>query len=272
MLVDPGNRLVADTLEGEWNDKLRALAKAQEERERGRQEDQLVLDEAIRDRLVAMTTDFKTLWRDPSLPNRERKRLLAHIIEDVTLIKLPAEGTTRIHVRFKGGKTETLTTRNPKSSAQQVKTPPEVVELVDTLLDNHIYPEIADILNERGLRPGGSARRGQADARFTALRVAYLAHEYGLRSRYDRLRARGMLTREEVASQLGICESTLIRWVEHGLVARHAYNAHAYLYEAPGVNPPVRHCSRWDRLIDRAAAIQTATASKSSHRIEGDAV
>ena len=35
MLVDPGNRLVADTLEREWNDKLRALAEAREER-RGR--------------------------------------------------------------------------------------------------------------------------------------------------------------------------------------------------------------------------------------------
>ena len=34
MLVDPSNRLVADTLEREWNDKLRALAKAREERER----------------------------------------------------------------------------------------------------------------------------------------------------------------------------------------------------------------------------------------------
>ena len=123
-----------------------------------------------------MTTDFKTLWRDPSPPNRERKRLLAYIIEDVTLIKLPAEGTTKIHVRFKGGKTETLTTLNPKSSAQQVKTQPKIVELVDQLLDDHIYPEIADMLNERGLRPGGSARPGQADARFTALRVAYLVH------------------------------------------------------------------------------------------------
>jgi hypothetical protein len=35
MLVDPSNRLVADTLECEWNDKLRVLAKAQEERQRG---------------------------------------------------------------------------------------------------------------------------------------------------------------------------------------------------------------------------------------------
>ena len=272
MLVDPNNRLVADTLEREWNDKLRALAKAQEEREHGRQKDQLAVDDAIRDRLVAMTTDFTTLWRNPSLPNRERKRLLAYLIEDVTLIKLPAEGTTKIHVRFKGGKTETLTAQNPKSSAQQVKTQPMVVELVDKLLDHHIYAEIADILNQKGIRPGGSARQGQADARFTGLRVAYLVHRYALRSRYDRLRERGMLTKVEAAARLGICESTLTRWVEHGLVTRHAYSGQAYLYEEPGPNPPIKHCSRWNRLADRAAAIRQTKESKSSYSAEGDAV
>ena len=35
--------------------------------------------------------------------------MLAHIIEDVTLIKVTEEGTTKIHIRFKGGRTETLT-------------------------------------------------------------------------------------------------------------------------------------------------------------------
>ena len=89
MLVDPSNRLVADTLEREWNEKLRALAEAREERERARQQDHVVLDDAIRQRLVAMTTDFRKLWDDPSTPNRERKRLLAYIIEDATLIKTP---------------------------------------------------------------------------------------------------------------------------------------------------------------------------------------
>jgi hypothetical protein len=177
-----------------------------------------------------------------------------------------------INIRFKGGKTKALTAQNPKSSAQQVKTQPEAVALVDTLLDNYIYPEISDILNSRGIRPGGSARQGQSGARFTALRVAYLAHEYALRSRYDRLRARGMLTRQEAASRLGICESTLIRWVEHGLVARHAYNAHAYLYEARGSNPPVKHCSRWDRRIDRAAVAQIAITARTSQLIGGDAI
>lgn len=272
MLVDPSNRLVADTLEREWNDKLRALAQAREERERGRQRDQLVLDDAIRERLVTMTTDFKKLWDAPSTPNRERKRLLAYIIEDATLLKMPAQGVTKIHVRFKGGKTETLTTVNPKSSAQQVKTPPKIVALVDQLLDHHIYSEIAGMLNAQGFRPGGSARPGRSHAHFTALRVAYLAHAYALRSRYDRLRDRGMLTKAEAVDRLGIHEATLVRWAEFGIVTRHAYNAHAYLYEVPEPNLPAKHCSRWDRLVDRAAALNIAKASRSSDRIAGGVV
>jgi DNA invertase Pin-like site-specific DNA recombinase len=256
MMVDPGNRLVADTLEAEWNDKLRGLAKAREDRERERQKDQLVLNDAIRERLVAMTTDFKKLWEDPTVPNRERKRLLAYIIEDATLIKFPLERTTKIHVRFKGGKTETLTTNNPRSSAEQATTAAEIVELVDKLLDDHVYSEIADVLNGRGLHPGGSARPGKRGARFTALRVAYLANAYRLRPRYDRLRERGMLTKAEITALLGIHETTLTRWAEHGLVKRHAYNAHAYLYENPGPTVPKKQCSRWSRLVDRAAAVE----------------
>ena len=115
-------------------------------------------------------------------------------------------------------------------------------------------------------------RPGQAGTRFTDLRVAYLVNQYGLRSRFDRLRDRGMLTKAEAAQRLGICESTLTRWVECGLVARHAYSGQAYLYEAPGANPPVKHSSRWNRLTDRAAAFRQAQDSKSSSPAERDAV
>jgi len=272
MLVDPNNRLVADTLEAEWNEKLRMLAKAREDRERTRAQDQLILDDAIRERLVAMTLDFNKLWADPGTPDRERKRLLAHIIEDVTLIKMPVEGTTKIHVRFKGGKIQTLTTTSPKSSAQQVKTQPDIVELVDKLLDEHIYSEIAELLNKQGYRPGGSARPGRHDTLFTALRVAYLVQRYGLRSRYDRLRDRAMLTKREASARLNIHESTLARWAEHGLIARHAYNEHYYLYEVPASNLPSKQCSRWNRLVDRAAALKTAVLLKPSTEAEGGVV
>jgi DNA invertase Pin-like site-specific DNA recombinase len=268
MMIDPDNRLVADTLEADWNDKLRALAQAREERERCREDDQVAIDDAIRERLVAMTKDFKKLWADPATPNRERKRLLACIIEDATLIKFQGDGFTRIHVRFKGGKTETLTTPNPRSSAQKVKTSAQIVELVDQLLEDHIYSEIANILNERDLRPGGAARPGRENAGFDAKRVAYLAHTYGLRSRRDRLRDRGFLTKQAMAERLGIHEHTLVQWAKHGIVKRHAYNGHAYLYEDPGPNLPTKHCSRWDRLADRATAIPTAAKRSQRAPIE----
>jgi len=265
MLVDPGNRLVADTLESEWNDKLRALARAREEREREKQADERLLGDAVRERLIAMTSDFKQLWANPDTPNRERKRMLDHIIEDATLVRLPGKGSTTVHVRFKGGGNESITTLNPRTSAQRVTTQPNIVQLIDKLLDEHIYSEIAVLLNAQGLRPGGAARPGRGDTGFTALRVAYLAHSYGLRSRYDRLRERGMLTKAEAAARLGIHEATLIRWATFGLVTRHAYDAHAYLYEEPAPELPTKHCSRWDRLVDRVAATKKATGSKSSN-------
>ncbi|MHC4066746.1 MAG: recombinase family protein, partial [Planctomycetota bacterium] len=46
MRVDPNNRLVADALEAEWNNKLRALTEAQEQYEQQRQKDRLTLDDA----------------------------------------------------------------------------------------------------------------------------------------------------------------------------------------------------------------------------------
>jgi len=260
MMVDPNNRLVADTLEADWNNKLRALAKAREDRERARQEDRFVLDEAIRERLRTLTTDFQQLWADPATANRERKRMLAHIIEDVTLLKLTGEAITKIHVRFKGGKTETLTTLNPKSSPEQVRTKREIVELVDQLLERHGYSEIAEMLNMRGFRPGGSARPGRGAERFTAKRVAFLMHTYRLRSRYDRLRERGMLNRREMADRLGIHEQTVERWAKYGILKAHFYNDNGWqLYEVVGSNVPAKHSSRWDRLVDRAASVQQAS-------------
>jgi hypothetical protein len=211
-----------------------------------------------------MTADFKRIWTDTSVANRERKRMLAHVIEDATLLKNTEDGTTKIHLRFKGGRTETLTTKNPKPSWQKVKTSPEIVALVDELLEDRLYAEIADALNTKGLHPGGAAWPGKHNARFTALRVQYLVHTYGLRSRFDRLRERGMLTKKEMAARLEIHEHTLVRWVEYGLIKAHAYTKNRWLYEEPK-SLPKKHSSRWDRLVDRAAVTRNPASKRTRH-------
>jgi hypothetical protein len=91
-----------------------------------------------------------------------------------------------------------------------------------------------------------------------------LVHRYALRSRYDRLRDRGMLTAAEAAARLHIHEATVIRWAEYGLITRHAYNARAYPYEVPNSNLPAKHSSRWHPLVERAAALKTNAPAASS--------
>ena len=59
--------------------------------------------------------------------------------------------------------------------------------------------------------------------------MRYLLITYGLRPRFDRLRARGMLTKNELAERLGIHVSTLTSWVKHGIIKAHAHNGHAWL-------------------------------------------
>ena len=58
---------------------------------------------------------------------------------------------------------------------------------------------------------------------------------YRLKSRFQRLRERGMLTGDEVASQLGASTTTVHQFGRTGLLKRHLYgNNHRCLYEPLG--------------------------------------
>ena len=87
MRVDPENRLVADTLEADWNQKLRALSEAQQEYDHRRQQDRHVFDEEQRASILDLAQDFPRLWRDAATDDRDRKRMIRLLMEDVTLLR-----------------------------------------------------------------------------------------------------------------------------------------------------------------------------------------
>ena len=231
MAVDPGNRLVADVLEAEWNEKLRAVQQAQEELELRRQEDHLRLGAGQRDRILALAADFPRLWNDPNTAHRERKRMVRLLIDDVTLTRADE---IAVGIRFRGGATQSMTLPLPQRAWQLRQTPPEVVAQIDALRDHHTDGQIAHILNRRGYR-SGTGRTFHA-------RIVYgLARAYRLKSRYDRLRAAGLLTAQEIAVLLGVTVQTANTWRRHGLLRAHAYSDKPeFLYENPGDDPPVK--------------------------------
>ena len=240
MHVDPANRLVADSLEADWNEKLRALSESQTEYERQRETDDLAIDNEKRERIAALARDFPRLWQDPHTPDRERKRIVRLLLEDVTLIK---RDQITVHVRFKGGATETLTLPPVLNGWQLRQTPAAVVAEIDRLLNSHTEDQIAVILNESGIVSGSNKP-------FNARMIAKIRNQYYLKPRYDRLREAGLLTVEEMATLLGTSVATVKQWGAHGLLRRHPYTEkNEYLYEHPGNDMPTK--CRGRRLTSR---------------------
>lgn len=238
--VDPNNRLVASTLEAEWNAALRSFQETQQEYQRHKEMDRLLIDNQVREQVMALTTDFPRVWNDPQTTQQDRKRLVGLLVEDVTLVKTHQ---VTLQVRFRGGSTQTLIIPKALRIWQMWKTPPEVVQMIDALLNEHTDQQIATILNERDLHPGkGGTFHGRL--------VARVRREHGLKSRYERLREAGMLTAQEMAEALSVDKKTVMVWRRAGLLRGHIYNAkNSCLFEPPGPDAPTKRQGR--KLVDR---------------------
>lgn len=231
MRCDPDNRLVADSLEAEWNLALRAQTAAQELYDKQRQADR-ALDDVQRASIVELAKDFARLWNDPHTADRERKRMARLLIADVTLLK---NTEIRAQVRFNGGATQTLHLPLPKPAWMVRQTPTAVVDEIDRLLQEYTDSEVADLLNGQNLLSGGGKP-------FHRLIVRKIRITYSLASRYERLRLRGMLTQEELAQHLNVSIATIKRWRLLGLLQAHRYDERGeHLYEQPNDDTPIKH-------------------------------
>ena len=226
MRVHPDNRLVADTLEAEWNETLRAYRAAQQEYEKQCATDGRELNDEQRQKILDLATDFPRLWNDPETPHRERKRMVRLLIEDVT-ISSNDHTTLTLGVRLRAGATRTLTLAREPPAHLKYRTPETVVAEIDTLLEEHLDSEIADILNQRGHRSGH-------DLAFNARSVLRIRRGYKLKSRFQRLRERGYLTLRETAETLGISPYTVKKRRRAGLICGYRVNdKNECLYQLP---------------------------------------
>jgi hypothetical protein len=223
MNVSPDNRLVADSLEAEWNNRLRILAEAQEQYEQQTQKQRRLIDSQTREQLLSLAADFPRVWNDPCVEPRERKRILRLLIEDVTLI---SGEMIQVHVRLRGGATRSLTLAKPLPIAQIRKTKPEVVAEINGLLDHYCDREVAEVLNRQGRRTW----QGEA---FNLKKIAHIRQAFNLTCRFSRLRAQGLLTAKEMGARHGVTPTTIHLWAREGRLQKHRYdNARRCLYEA----------------------------------------
>jgi DNA invertase Pin-like site-specific DNA recombinase len=222
MNVDPDNRLVIDSLEAEWNNKLRNLAETQEQYEQQTQKQRMLVDSQTRSQLLSLAADFQHVWNDSSVEHRERKRILRLLIKDATLIN---GEEIQVHVRLRGGATRSLNLARPLPIAQIRKTKPEVVTEIDGLLDLYCDREVAEVLNRQ------ERRTWQGEA-FNLKKIAHIRQAFNLKSRFSRLRARGLLTAKEMSERFDVTFTTINAWGRKGLLRKYNYdNDRRCLYE-----------------------------------------
>lgn len=246
LAVDPHNRLVADNLESDWNDALRALQHAQDEYQRAQQPN--TLDPQQRANIHALAHDIPRIWNDPTTPARERKRITRHIIEDVTITT-----THQIHldIRYRGGGTISLTIPKNPAAWKAWQTPAATIKLLDELLDQHTDADTATALNNAGHHSG-------THTPFTARKVMHLRRSHNLPSHYQRLRNHGMLTLTEMAKQLDVHTITIKKWSAAGIITSHKANdKNEHLYTPPDPEHPTKQQGR--KLTDRNPRNQEPT-------------
>jgi hypothetical protein len=90
--VEPENRLVARSLEKQWEEQLRAVETVEKEYQVWKSSRSGIFTQADREAIVALGSDLPTLWQAPTTTNEERKQMLRLVIREVIVDSKRANG------------------------------------------------------------------------------------------------------------------------------------------------------------------------------------
>lgn len=169
--VEPENRLVARTLEAEWNERLQEVERLEREYELVRQRLPFELTDEQREKVLALAEDLPRLWRAATTRNSQRKRLLRLLVEDITLRNVDDPWSTDVAIRWKTGVVSRHRAERVKRHPQT--TSPEAVVRIGELYSTMTDREIAEQLNAEGYRSGYGRE-------FTVASVAHIRNDRGM--------------------------------------------------------------------------------------------
>lgn len=215
--IDPENRLVARSLERDWNEKLAEIENLEHEYLSLPRLTAHLVSPAERQRILALAQDLPALWQAPTTSQAQRKQLLRFLVKDVTLTTLQA--SIDIQVRWQ---TEAITTRQvarrPKSCDVR-RTPSAAVDRIRTLAANQTDAQIATTLNQEGFVPG-------LGGTFTPGKVQWIRYTHQIASACPLApgacpagqRGDGRYSTRAAADLLNVNVSTIATWCETGVL------------------------------------------------------
>jgi len=204
--VEPENRLVARTIEAQWNEALSHVKEIQERVDARRRTRVMTLSEDEAKSLKTLANDLTALWNTAS--PQDRKRILRTVLEEVQIRR--KDQKAEIRIVWQGG----TAIDRVVSLIKVPKRPPtaDAADLVRQLATRHTDVQISRVLGQRGIKmPDGRA--------FNARSVANLRGRYGIPCyRMTNDRDRTTCTVDEAASRLKVHRQTVYLWIRQGLL------------------------------------------------------
>lgn len=219
--VDPANRLVAATLENRWEQALLKVQQIKEARLQQRQTQPLnQMSETDKADLLRLAEHLPQLWNAEQTQSKQKKQIIRLLVEDVTVERLAQPRELVLHIRWKGGKLESLTIPIPLKQADRVRYPDKTIhkirELAKTLHDRNI----ADTLNQLDIKSSSGKP-------FTSSMVKWLRYKHDIP--VCPTHRQGELTVKQVAQQYGVSTHIVYYWLETGILQ--AQKSHCGTYQ-----------------------------------------
>lgn len=218
--VDPDNRVVARTLEREWEARLQDLADVERQYADARRERRVELSAADREALRAIARDLPNVWRSETTTPAERKAMIRLVIEAITLepIDIP-KLMTRVRVQWRSGVVDERFVDRPRYNATSPMLVDKIRALAAAGLDD---AQVAERLNDEGLLT-------QRRRTWSAPAVAKQRHKNNIatapkprnKTLPDRHPTTGRFSVPGAARHLGVPEHMIWNWIRRGHLVAH---------------------------------------------------
>ncbi|MGI3226110.1 hypothetical protein ACRJ4B_21795 [Streptomyces sp. GTA36] len=210
--VDPENRLVARSLEADWEAALTAADAARSELEYRQAARPRALTDTERAAVLALGADLGQVWDAPTTTHRDRKELLRTLVEEVNITVDRPGGHIRLVLRWKGGKISELTIGLPRRKPQKFQTDEATITLLRRLAADHTDEEIAAVLSDKALlSPTG---RVFSTHMVTSLRNHRRIPRY--QAQLDPVT--GPFSLSGAARELGVSAGAMHNWLHNGFI------------------------------------------------------
>jgi len=213
--VDPENRLVARSLEQQWEKALQEERRLKEEFDRFQQQTPLTISADERERIDALATDIPALWSSPTTTAQDRKAMVRTIVDRVVVNVHENTEHVDVTIRWAGGFVSQHEILRPVREYSQLRDFDRLIQRIRELHEDGISSaDIAVQLDQEGFHPPRQA------SKFSKSVIRQIMSRQGIKGEMPkaiRLEANEWWE-SGLAKRLGIPQTTLHHWVLRGWV------------------------------------------------------